>query len=183
MPTVSDVHKVETLTNTHQGHINSDGTTLNLKKLIGSCTVLRVQKVSDGTSETMIQELDRQLTRLCAMVNEMEMHSINWTLMVSSTSDGASTNKLLQDLQQRDEEQFGPTNTNKCGMHLGVKPKIVEYINPLLLVLTTMHNKTSHTKSETGLHTFVHGFCKLLGQVRTPEYGQGISFRDYELKK
>lgn len=75
MPTVSDVHKVETLTNTHQGHINSDGTTLNLKKLIGSSvsgTVMGVQEVSDGTSETMIQELDRQLTRLRAMANEMQ---------------------------------------------------------------------------------------------------------------
>ena len=36
MPTVSDVHKVETLTKTGQGHINSDGTTLNMKKLVGS---------------------------------------------------------------------------------------------------------------------------------------------------
>ena len=57
---------------------------------------------------------------------------INWTLIASSTSDEASTqkkfNKLLQNLISRDEtHEFGPADNsitevseNKCGMHLGV---------------------------------------------------------------
>ena len=43
---------------TDPGHLNSDGTTLNMNKLIGfsiSGTILGVQEVSDGTSETMIK--------------------------------------------------------------------------------------------------------------------------------
>ena len=108
-----------------------------MKKLVGSSvsgTVLGVQEVSDGTSETMIKELDRQLTRLRHLAQELEIpnaKSINWTLIVSSTSDGAATqtkfNKLLEELRARDEQQFGSANSsfkeaivNKCGMHLGV---------------------------------------------------------------
>ena len=138
MPTISNVHKATNLTNTaQQGHINSDGTTLNMRKLIGSSisgTVLGVQEVSDGRAETMLQELDKQLSKLRQTANELQIpnaNSINWTLILSSTSDGAATqtkfNRLLQELRKRDENQFGPENselkeivTNKCGMHLGV---------------------------------------------------------------
>lgn len=80
-------------------------------------TVLGVQEVSDGTAETMLKELDRQLTHLRKMATELQIpnaNNINWTLIVSSTSDGAATqkkiNRLLQDLKTRDEEQFGPAN-------------------------------------------------------------------------
>ena len=93
-----------------------------------------VQEVSDGTSETMIKGLDKQVTQLRNIAKELEIpnaNSINWSLIVSSTSDGASTQtklkRLLQELRARDQEQFGPENaslkvivTNKCGMHLGV---------------------------------------------------------------
>ena len=79
MPTVSDVHKA------------------TITKLIGSSingTVLGIQEVSDGTADTMIAELDRQLTKLRETAMELNIHnanSINWTLMASSTSDGAAT--------------------------------------------------------------------------------------------
>lgn len=33
------------------------------------------------------------------------------------------------------------------------------------------------------IDTFVHAFCKLLGQHGTPEYGQGIAFKDYLSKE
>lgn len=62
-----------------------------------------VQEVSDGSAQTMLTELDRQLTHLRNMATELEIPNatkINWTLIVSSTSDGAATqtkfNKLLQ---------------------------------------------------------------------------------------
>ena len=114
-----------------------NGTTFNMRKLIGSSksgTVLGAQEVSDGRAETMLQELDKQLSKLRQTANELQIpnaNSINWTLILSSTSDGAATqtkfNRLLQELRNRDENQFGPENselkeivTNKCGMHLGV---------------------------------------------------------------
>ena len=48
MPTVSNVHKATKLTELPQGHMNTDGTTLNLKRLVGSSVsglVLGVQEV------------------------------------------------------------------------------------------------------------------------------------------
>ena len=179
-----------------------------------------VQEVSDGTADTMLKELDRQLAHLRKMANEVKIpnaNNINWTLIVSSTSDGASTqskfNKLLQEYKNRDEEQFGPANKditqiieNKCGMHLGVNLRkaqnagIQEYDKAFtastsneaedhfaLAQQDSGDQVTQNQKREyVGIDTFVHAFCKLLGQVGTPEYGQGISFRDFvssEIKK
>ena len=137
MPTVSNVHKATKLTELPQGHMNTDGTTLNLKKLVGSSVsglVLGVQEVADGTSQTMIDELDKQLQSLRELAKELKLpnaNAINWTLMVSSTSDGAATQtkftRLLEGLRARDEGIYGPPDNllkevvaNKCGMHLGV---------------------------------------------------------------
>lgn len=57
-------------------------------------------------------------------------------------------------------------------------------------MLTQQDSSDQTTQSQkreyVAVDTFVHAFCKLLGQVGTPEYGEGISFRDYissELKK
>ena len=58
-------------------------------------------------------------------------YSINWTLVVSSTSDSAATqkciNKRIEDFRQIDEERYGPATTETidvietfCSMHLGV---------------------------------------------------------------
>ena len=58
-------------------------------------------------------------------------NSINWTLVVSSSSDSASTqkcvNKLIEECRQNDEEKFGPANVETiglietfCSVHLGV---------------------------------------------------------------
>ena len=209
MPTISDSHKATKLTETNQGHINSDGTTLSMRKLIGSAvsgTVLGVNEVSDGSSETMIKELDRQLARLREMASELDIpnaNSINWTLIVSSTSDGASTqtkfNRLLEELRVRDEHLYGPVNNslkevvaNKCGMHLGVNLRkaqnagILEYDKSAMeddYEMTMEDSADQVTENKKREHipidSFVHAFCKLLGQVGTPEYGQGISFRDY----
>ena len=38
---------------------------------------------------------------------------------------------------------------------------------------------TSMQREYVPVDTFVHAFCRLLRQVGTPEYGQGISFKDY----
>ncbi len=93
-----------------------------------------VQEVPDDCAETMIIELDKQLAKLRNTANELNIpnaNAINWTLIVSSKSDGASTQtkftKLLQEYRKNDEEKFGETSAeveeivaNKCGMHSGV---------------------------------------------------------------
>ena len=209
MPTVSDGHKSSCQADAKLGHMNTDGTTLNLRKLIGSSVsriVMGVQEVADGTSETMIQEIDRQLTRLRQIANDLDLpnaDSINWTLIVSSTSDGAATqtkfNKLIKDLRARDDKTFGPADaslkeviTNKCGMHLGVNLRkdqnagIHEYeregITPVDNELDSMEENeqltTNQRREYIPTDNFVHAFCKLLGQHGTPEYGQGNSFWD-----
>ena len=216
MPTISDIHKATNLSSSGNGHINSDGTTLNMRKLIGSSVngiVLGVQEVSDGTAETMLNELDKQLSKLRETATELNIpnaNAINWTLIVSSTSDGASTqtkfNKLLSELRKRDEDQFGPANSeideliaNKCGMHLGVNLRkaqisgIHEHERTLnattddeyaLQQLDISDQATASSKREySPLDSFVHAFCKLLGQVGTPEYGQGIKFKDYVINE
>ena len=51
---------------------------------------------------------------------------------------------------------------------------------------TSDQNTSSTQRDYVGVDTFVHAFCKLIGQVGTPEYGQGVSFRDFvtnELQK
>ncbi len=87
MPTICSAHKASNLINTPQGHINTDGTTLHMKILIGcsiSGTVRGVQEVSDGCAETMIIELDKQLAKLRNTANELNIpnaNAINWTLI------------------------------------------------------------------------------------------------------
>ena len=81
---------------------------------MGSCisgTVLVVQEVLDGTAKTMIIELDKQLSKLRNTAHDLNIpnfDAINWTLIVSSTSDETSTQfkftKLFQDYSKRDEE-------------------------------------------------------------------------------
>ena len=170
-----------------------------------------VQEVPDDCAETMIIELDKQLAKLRNTANELNIpnaNAINWTLIVSSTSDGASTQtkftKLLQEYRKNDEEKFGETSAevkeivaNKCGMHLGVNLRkaqntgIQTYEKNLspqqdpsltyeLHVEESGEQHSAITKREyIPIDTFVHAFCKLFGHVGTPEYGQGISFRDY----
>ena len=79
------------------------------------------------------------------------------------------------------------------GMHLGVNLRkaqnvvIHEYeresINPVGNELdSTEENEqltTNQRREYIPTDNFVHGFCKLLGQHGTPEYGQGNSLRDY----
>lgn len=73
----------------------------------------------------------QKLREVAHALNLPDADKINWTLIVSSTSDSASTqkrfNKLLQDKREEDENQFGPACQNAaeivenfCYMHLGV---------------------------------------------------------------
>ena len=50
--------------------------TLNMKKIVGSSingVIMGVQEVVDGLSETMIKEIDKQLTKLRTLANEFNL--------------------------------------------------------------------------------------------------------------
>ena len=50
--------------------------------------------MSDGRAETMLQELDKQLSKLKQTANELQIpnaNAFNWTLILSSTLDGGAT--------------------------------------------------------------------------------------------
>ena len=117
--------------------------------------------------------------------------SINWTLVVSSTSDSASTqkrlNKLIEEQRKRDEEKFGPATIETidlietfCSMHLGVNLRKA-------FLSGTMECDDEVEEHEQKYHrvdTLVHEFCKLFGTTGVPEYTSGmLSFPDFlELK-
>ena len=119
-------------------HLNTDGTTKNQKK-IGSVVVndivVSVNELCDGTAATAIDDISRELEKLRTTARSLGIpnaNSINWTLLVSSTSDSASTqkrlNKLIQECREADAEKFGHATSdtmelieNFCSMHLGAR--------------------------------------------------------------
>ena len=76
-----------------------DETTLAQKKLGGaaiSSMVLPVDELSDGSAETMVEDISKELERLREMAKVLNLphpNSINWTMFSSITSDRASTEK------------------------------------------------------------------------------------------
>ena len=106
---------------------------------------------------------------------------IYWTLIASSSSDSASTqkcfNKLLEEERAKDVQQFGEVCPevlelveNVCSMHLGVnlRKAFLDGIRCL-----------THTATESCRERY-HQFCKLLGKHGVPEYGLGVlAFPDF----
>ena len=123
---------------------------------------------------------------------------INWTLIVSSTSDSASTqkrfNKLLQDKREEDENQFGPACQNAveivenfCYMHLGVnlrKAFLKGAKNVTASDSAAGDTESTASRDQCQVDTMVHEFCKVFGKHGVPEYGCGtLAFPDFlELK-
>ena len=115
---------------------------------------------------------------------------INWNLIVSSSSDSASTqkrfNKLLEEERRKDEEKFGAMCPhaielveNFCSMHLGVnlRKALLDGIRSL----TSAESTSSPQQQERHqTDTLVHEFCKLIGKHGVPEYGLGVlAFPDF----
>ena len=115
-------------------HLNTDSTTKFQKKLEGAAIngmVLSVNEVPDGSADSMIDDVSRELQKLRDMAHALRMPNadkINWTLIVSLSSDSASTqkrfNKLLEE-QRKKDERFGAMYPdaielveNFCSMHL-----------------------------------------------------------------
>ena len=117
--------------------MNTDGTTLVQRKLGGVAIndmVLSVHELSNGTADSAIADISRELEKLRRTAHALRMpnaNSINWTLLVSSTSDSAATqkklNKLIDKCREDDEKTFGPATVKTidlietfCSMHLAV---------------------------------------------------------------
>ena len=108
LKTVSMAHKAEVVTNqitkTGQLHLNSDGTTKSQKKIQGVAVnglTVSVNEVSDGSADQIVEDISKQLERLRNFANALCMphaDKINWTLIKSSTSDSAATQKRFNKL-------------------------------------------------------------------------------------
>jgi len=96
--------------------------------------VVSVKELSDGTAKSVIADISREFEKRCKTANALKIpnaDSINWTLLVSSTSDSASNqkclNKLIEECREADERKFGPATLktvnlveNFCSMCLGI---------------------------------------------------------------
>ena len=95
--------------------------------------VMCLNEVPDGSADSMIEEISRELAKLREIAHSLRISNperINWTLFASSTSDSASSqkrfNRLLAELCEEDQEKFGSASSdatelvqNMCTMHLG----------------------------------------------------------------
>ena len=198
LPTVNDIQKATVLSNVSQKHLNTDGTTLNQKKL--NCIAindicLSVGEVPDGTADSVVEHIDRELNRLQQLAYKLKLNGakhINWTCISSSSSDGASTqkrvNKLIEERRARDREKYGehpgenPTThlvQNFCGMHLGVNLRKAQNAGVREFYKEASDDTVTERHYEPG-DRLVHEFCKVFGKCGTPEYGHGVlNFPDF----
>ena len=192
LKTISDAHKAHILCkDAGEGKgicLNTDGTTKQQRKIGGIVVnglVLGVNELADGKAITAIEDISREFERLrqvAEMLGLPNARSINWTLVKSSTSDSASTqkclNKIIEERRLHDEEQFGPAVCTTevlhliktfCSMHLGVN------LRKAFLSGTTEQDERYHR-----VDSIVHEFCKLFGRTGGPEYACGVlSFPDF----
>ena len=191
---ISDAHKVHIIcSDASKGkgiYLNTDGTTKQQKKLggvVANDMVVSVNELPDGKAISAIEDISREfekLRRVAEMLGLPNANSINWTLVKSSTSDSASTQKCLNKLiavkRQSDEERFGPATCTVetldlietfCSMHLGVN---------LRKAFLSGTMETGQDKRYHRVDSFVHEFCKLFGKTGGPEYACGVlSFPDF----
>ena len=197
LTTLNMVHKATSiLEQAEKGplHLNSDGTTKSQRKLEGVAIngmVLSVNEVSDGSADCMVEDISRELQMLRDVAHALSMPNadkLNWTLIVSSSSDSASTqkrfNKLVEQQREEDERKFGTNDPkaidlveNFCCMHLGIN------LRKAFLSGTRSLNPPDSCLQQRDHHqvdSFVHEFCKLFGSSGVPEYGCGtLAFPDY----
>ena len=189
LTTINLAHNAVRLLETNSLNLNCDGTTLCQKKLQGAAingTVLSVNEIPDGTADAMIADISHELQKLRDIAHQLHLPNadkINWTLIRSSSSDSASTqkkfNRLVEKKREEDREKFGLADEcttelveSFCCMHLGINLR-----------------KAFFDSEESGVDTassdvLVHEFCKLLGKTGgkhgVPEYGHGVNaFPDF----
>ena len=188
LTTVSNAHKATVLSESSSFHLNTDGTTKKQKiaGVVINDVVISVNEVSDGAAITAIEDISSELKKLRETAQALGMPnatSINWTLFVSSSSDSASTqklvNKLIEENREKDREHFGEATSDAieivksfCSMHLGV--------NLRKAFLCGTDTGDDDSKRHHRVDTFVHEFSKLFGKHGVPEYTCGVqSFPDF----
>ena len=197
LKTVSMVHKATTIAEQASVgcHLNSDGTTKFQKKIQGVAMngmTLSVNEVPNGCTESIIEDISAELKKLREIAHSLKIPNadkINWTLIVSSTSDSAATqkrfNRLLEERKEEDEKLFGPADyddvidviENFCAMHLGVNLRKA-FLSGVKKAFPS--DVSTNRREYNRTDTFVHEFCKLFGRHGVPEYGCGASaFSDY----
>ena len=182
MKTISSAHKATVLCEHATGNkgfrLNTDGTTKAQKTLGGLAIndmVVSVNELPDGTAKSAITDVSRELEKLRETAHALDMpnpDSINWTLLVSSTSDSASTqkrlNKLIEECREADEKVFGPATLqtvdlieNFCAMHLGVN------LRKAFLGGIVCDDASTNTsdRQHHPVDTLVHEFCNLANTV------------------
>ena len=199
LKTVSMAHKAYTVIESKSLDLNSDGTTKYQKKLGGVAVngmVLSLNEVPDGSADSMIENISRELAKLRDIGHALNLHNperVNWTLFRSSTSDSAASqkrfNRLLEQRREQDEERFGPVSCdaielveNLCAMHLGSNLRKA-FLDGMKTVISKNNDASVESSAQHREHdrtdTFVHEFCKLFGTHGVPEYGCGRMFADY----
>ena len=199
LTTISMAHKASSLSeqaSTEKLHLNTDGTTLHQKKL-GSLAingiVVSVNELPDGTADMVIEDVSKELAKLREMAHSLGLpnaDSINWSLVSSSTSDSAATqkrfNRLIEECKQDDMERFGQTSVddaleileNFCAMHLGTNLRKA-FLSAIKEVSAT-DNESCRGREYHTADVLVHECCKLIGKHGTPEYGSGVlEFPDF----
>lgn len=122
----------------------------------------------DGSADTLIADLSQELEKLRETAHTLGLPNadkINFTLIQSSSSDSASTqkrfNKLLEE-KREDLEKFGPDGAecidlvqNFCCMHLGVNLR--EAFCDAFKADSSDTNRQDNPRADV----LVHEFCKL----------------------
>ena len=200
LTTLNLAHKASCLAEQAQSgcvNLNSDGTTKAQRKIQGTAIndiVISVNEVPDGSADTMIADLSQELQKLREVAHALRLPNadkINWTLVQSSTSDSASTqrkfNKILEEKREEDQEKFGPACQegielvqNFCCMHLGINLRKAFFDGIKTDSNDTMRQDSPQRQDNPQADVFVHEFCKLLGRHGVPEYGLGtLVFPDF----
>lgn len=180
LSTINNAHKVSVLSEASSFHLNTDGTTKNQKKLGGiviNDVVISVNEVCDGTASAAVDDISRELDVLRETAKALGIpnaESINWTLLVSSTSDSASTqkclNRLVEERRQEDAQRFGVATAetigiieNFCSMHLGV--------NLRKAFLSGMENQGTNDGGDTSRKYYqVDLFMNIISCLANTEY-------------
>ena len=182
LSTINNAHKASVLSEASSFDLNTDGTTKNQKKLGGvviNDVIISVNEVSDGTAAAAVDDISRELEELRETAKALGIpnaESINWTLLVSSTSDSASTqkclNRLVEERRQEDAQRFGVATAetigiieNFCSMHLGVNLR-----KAFLSGMEGTNDSGDTSRKYYQVDSFVHEYCKLFGQHGVPEY-------------
>jgi hypothetical protein len=135
----------------------------------------------------MIDDISRELQKLRDTALALGLPNadrINWTLIASSSSDSASTqkrfNKLLEEERAKDAQRFGE-----------VCPEVLKLVENICLgvnlrkafldgIRCLTHTATESCRERYAVDTVIHEFCKLLGKHGVPEYGLGVlAFPDF----